>query len=121
MEKKERKSPKHYDVIIAGAGIAGTLAASRLHHTSPKTTIALIDQNPSIGGKLRSTIWKNQQFSYGMETLSKKLFEFLKNFLYLFSWNAPPTTTDPPGHLNLSLSPLPRGAPASHFQSQRLQ
>ena len=85
MEKETAKSPQYYDIIIAGAGIAATLAAKRIQHSSPDASVALIDKNPYICGKTRPTIWQKQQFSYGMETLSEQLFEFLKN-----SWSSFP-------------------------------
>ena len=63
MEKETAKSPQYYDIIIAGAGIAATLAAKRIQHSSPDASVALIDKNPYICGKTRPTIWQKQQFS----------------------------------------------------------
>ena len=83
--KNKQIVPRNFDVIIAGAGVAGVLTANRISHASQKTTVALLDLHPSIGGKLRSTEWSNKHFSCGMETISSKLFEFIKN-----SWSSSP-------------------------------
>ncbi len=65
-----------YDVIIAGAGPAGVLAAARLKATTPELRVLLIEKDPWLGGRLRSSSTRAGAWSYGLNTISHKLFDF---------------------------------------------
>jgi|GEM_PF-986918 len=46
---------QHFDIIIAGAGISGSLAAARLADLNPNLKILLLEKDLSPGGRLRSS------------------------------------------------------------------
>ncbi len=64
-----------FDIIIAGGGLAGTLAAARLARLSPEKKIALLEKEPELGGRLRATSLENKVFGYGLNAISDPLFE----------------------------------------------
>jgi hypothetical protein len=66
-----------YDVLIAGAGVAGVLLATRLRNESPDLRIALIEKEPLPGGRLRSSDPGQGFWSYGLNFVSPTLFQNL--------------------------------------------
>jgi glycine/D-amino acid oxidase-like deaminating enzyme len=68
--------PAPFDVIVAGGGIAGVLAAARLAVTRPELKIALLERESFLGGRARSTDGERHSYGYGLNAVSTKLFEF---------------------------------------------
>ncbi len=73
---------KQYDVVIVGAGVAGLKAASVLAKYDLK--IAIIDENPSLGGQYLRTLPENfkdrlLKFKTAVKKEGLKLIEGLKN------------------------------------------
>ena len=75
-----------FDVIIAGGGPAGILAAARLAAARPGIKIALVEREPRLGGRLRTggnaagvkdaDDTAALSFSYGLNGISDALFGF---------------------------------------------
>jgi glycine/D-amino acid oxidase-like deaminating enzyme len=66
---------KIYDVIVAGGGVAGTLAAARLAAAHPGRRILLLEREAQLGGRLRTTSGARGSHGYGMNALSDALYE----------------------------------------------
>jgi glycine/D-amino acid oxidase-like deaminating enzyme len=69
-----------WDVIVAGAGLAGVLTAVRLADARPGARILLIDRETAPGGRLRvggtSGGTSPDRWGYGLNGLSKELYDF---------------------------------------------
>lgn len=75
-EQSEQDAPRSFDVVIAGGGVTGLLAASRLSQANPQLKIALIEKEGELGGRLRSTAAPTGPFSYGLNAISPTLYDF---------------------------------------------
>ncbi len=64
-----------FDIVIAGGGLAGALTAARLAATHPGLKIALLEKEPELGGRLRSTAPEKRLYGYGLNAISDPLFE----------------------------------------------
>ncbi len=65
-----------YDIAIAGGGLAGVLAAARLHEKHPDCSILLIDKNSALGGRLRGSDPASRRYSYGLQGITPELFHY---------------------------------------------
>lgn len=73
---KAPAEPQSFDVIVAGGGIAGVLAAARLAAGRPELKIALLEKEAFLGGRARSTDGERQSYGYGLNAVSSRLYEF---------------------------------------------
>ena len=64
-----------YDVIIAGGGLAGILAAVKLHQAQPDLSILLLEKEAQLGGRLRRQDVANNQWNYGFYAIHAALFD----------------------------------------------
>jgi predicted NAD/FAD-dependent oxidoreductase len=67
---------KAYDIIVAGGGAAGVLAAARLATANPKLKIIVLEKEAHLGGRLKSTTATERTYGYGLNAVSDQLFEF---------------------------------------------
>lgn len=67
-----------YDLIIVGAGISGSLVAHNTHKSMPHWKILLLEKEACLGGRLRQTQSQQGIWSYGLNTVSPDLSEFLE-------------------------------------------
>src|SRR5689334_13045444 len=81
MEGQANEEVKAYDLLIAGAGMAGVLAAARLSQAYPKAKIALIDKSPAPGGRLRSSQRVPGEWNSGLAAISPELYDYVSNTL----------------------------------------
>lgn len=65
-----------YDIAVAGGGLAGVLAVARLHEKYPDCTILLLEKNPSLGGRLRSSDTESRRYSCGLQAITPELFHY---------------------------------------------
>lgn len=65
-----------YDIIIAGGGPAGVLAATRLSAQDPSLSILLVEKESDIGGRLRTTSPEKHRWAYGLNRVSDRLKDF---------------------------------------------
>lgn len=86
---------KVYDVIIAGAGVAGVLAAARISQDCPRAQVLLLEQRPELGGRLRSSHSVQQEWTSGLCAVSKVLYDFINLIL-----KENPTSEDLPTVIN---------------------
>lgn len=78
----EQNAPQtDFDVVIAGGGAAGVLAAARLALSRPAGRIALLEKDPTLGGRLRGTDRAAQVHGYGLDAASDGLYEFWRQTL----------------------------------------
>ena len=70
-------------VIIAGAGIAGVLAANRLCQTLEHANILIIDKSPFPGGRIQAVNHSEQIWGGGLSYLSKQLIEYIQHSITL--------------------------------------
>jgi len=70
-----------HDVIVAGAGCSGVIAASRLHGLAPDWSIALVDKEVRPGGRLLSSSRHENVWTLGLNTMSQDLCEWLDQAL----------------------------------------
>lgn len=70
------QTSKQYDVIIAGGGVSGVLAAARLAYARPDLTIAILEREASLGGRLRAAVAGERSIGYGLNGISDALFEY---------------------------------------------
>jgi hypothetical protein len=68
-----------YDVVVAGAGIVGCLAAARLYAGNPDLKILILEKDQQPGGRLRATNETTRRWSCGLDEVTPDLFEFIKN------------------------------------------
>ena len=77
-----------FDIIVAGAGMSGSLMASRIHQQHPEWKILLLEKESKPGGRLRGTTRADGMWSYGLDSVSDELFDFLQQ-----SMKVDPTTS----------------------------
>lgn len=70
-----------YDVIVAGAGLAGLLTCLRLKAIKPEQTLCLIETNQKPGGRLVNSDDKNLSWPSGLVSISKELLDFFSHTL----------------------------------------
>lgn len=70
-----------YDIIIAGAGLAGILSLTRLRQIHPKAKILLLEKEEHIGGRLRIEDGKENPGAGGLHYVSKDLYDFMQKTL----------------------------------------
>ena len=80
---------EEFDIIVAGGGISGCLAARRLHERFPDKRIVLIERDQIVGGRLRSTDLERRVWGYGLGSISQTLYEFIEK-----SWRSQPSDVD---------------------------
>lgn len=71
----KQQAEQVFDIIIAGGGLAGTLAAARLAKLAPGKKIALLEKDPALGGRLKATSLEDKIYGYGLNAISDPLFE----------------------------------------------
>jgi glycine/D-amino acid oxidase-like deaminating enzyme len=74
MNTQEQSS--HYDVVVAGGGLAGILAVAKVNQINPTARIALVDRNAALGGRCKSSVEEASEWSFGLGALSQELFEY---------------------------------------------
>lgn len=72
---------KSFDVIVAGGGLSGLLAAARLVASKPGTKVAVFEREAVLGGRLRGTVSEQRLYSYGLNSLSDPLYDLLDQTL----------------------------------------
>ena len=65
-----------FDAIIAGGGLSGLLAAARLALMHPEGRFLLLEKEPVLGGRLRTTNTENRLYGYGLNALSERLYDY---------------------------------------------
>lgn len=66
-----------YDIIIAGGGLAGCVAASRLVRDHPEKSILITEKEVQLGGRLKSTNSGVGSWAYGLNGRSQDLVDYL--------------------------------------------
>jgi len=66
---------KAFDVIVAGGGAAGLLAAARLAAALPGRRIAVLEREAVLGGRLRASSPERRVHSYGLGAVTDALFD----------------------------------------------
>ena len=69
----------HYDIIIAGAGIAGTLAVNRLFQTLDGVKILILEKGQKAGGRALSYEGSNDFWGYGLNFLSTEVLDYISH------------------------------------------
>ena len=69
------------DVIIAGSGLAGLLALSRLSREKPDWTFTLLEREPWHGGRMRPSLESEGSRSCGLQSASSELYDFVMGTL----------------------------------------
>lgn len=64
------------DVIIAGSGMAGLLALSRLSREKPEWNFIVVEREPWHGGRMRPSLQAEGSRSCGLQTASTDLYQF---------------------------------------------
>ena len=67
-----------FDIIVAGAGITGILAANRLSQSLPDAKVLLLDKAPRPGGRALSPNGKDD-WGYGLNFVSEKVLNFIEH------------------------------------------
>ncbi len=70
-----------YDIVIAGAGLAGLLAATRFRQIHPTARILLIEKEAQAGGRLHTPTAGESLGVGGMHYISQDLLEFINRTL----------------------------------------
>lgn len=70
-----------YDAVVAGGGLSGILAVARLALMNPQGRYLLLEKEPVLGGRLRTSNPDQRLFGYGLNALSERLFEYLSRSL----------------------------------------
>jgi predicted NAD/FAD-dependent oxidoreductase len=78
-----------FDVIIAGGGPAGVLAAARLSEANPQLRIVILEKENTLGGRLKVSSAASKQHSYGLNAASDQLFDFWNQTLKSLDADAP--------------------------------
>lgn len=65
-----------YDVIIAGGGFAGVLAAVRICEQKPEYKVLIVEKDEEIGGRLKSTGVIKNRWSCGLNRITQDMYEF---------------------------------------------
>ncbi len=71
------------DVIIAGSGLAGLLALSRLSREKPDWTFTLLEREPWHGGRMRPSLQEEGSRSCGLQSGTQELYQFVLESLGL--------------------------------------
>lgn len=77
METSTEKE-QSFDIIVAGAGITGILAANRLCQTLPDSKVLLLDKAPRPGGRALSPSG-DEDWGYGLNFVSQKVLSFIEH------------------------------------------
>lgn len=72
---------KAYDIIVAGGGAAGVLAAARIALANPELKIVVLEKESNLGGRLKSTSASEKVYGYGLNAVSDPLFDFWSELL----------------------------------------
>src|SRR5687768_10806412 len=72
---------EEHDVIVVGGGMAGVLAAVRLHMARPQDRILLLEKETQLGGRARSQGDDGRTFGYGLNAISEDLYHFIERTL----------------------------------------
>lgn len=72
---------KAYDIIVAGGGAAGVLAAARMALVNPELKILVLEKESHLGGRLKSTAASERVYGYGLNAVSPQLFTFWNDVL----------------------------------------
>ena len=67
-----------FDIIVAGAGVTGILAANRLCQSLPDAKVLLLDKAPRPGGRAMSPKGEDD-WGYGLNFVSKKVLNFIEH------------------------------------------
>lgn len=70
-----------YDVVIAGGGTAGVILANRIKAQNPNASILVAEKESALGGRVRSIDSEHSHWNYGLNSISKKLYDFLNQTL----------------------------------------
>lgn len=68
---------KRFDAIIVGAGLSGVVLATRLAQQHPDKKFALLERQPSVGGRLRTTNVDDMRWGYGLGVVSEAIYRYL--------------------------------------------
>lgn len=80
-DKLSESKMEAYDIVIVGGGISGLLACARLAKQTPQRSIAVVEQLPFLGGRLRSSNPEKSQWSCGLRQVSQGLLNFWSQVL----------------------------------------
>ncbi|MEN9834472.1 MAG: dependent oxidoreductase, partial [Pseudomonadota bacterium] len=64
-----------YDVIVAGGGISGVMAAAKIAAANPNAKVLLIEKEAALGGRLRQSTAELPRPGYGLSAVSDALYE----------------------------------------------
>ncbi len=70
-----------YDVIVAGGGISGVMAAAKIAALNPNARILLIEKEAALGGRLRQSTAEQPRPGYGLSAVSDQLFDSWQDIL----------------------------------------
>ncbi len=87
-----------FDIIIAGGGLAGILAAKRISQAHPTARIALLEKEPHLGGRA-ITGGVSEKYGYGLLGVTPRLYEFWNQAL-----KSDPEAEDLPALMNTRIS-----------------
>lgn len=88
-DSTESASVQHFDIVVAGGGIAGLLTSLSMARQNPDLNVALVEKEPYLGGRLRShsTIIEDEAderrrdvFGYGLNHVSKSVKDYWTEF-----------------------------------------
>ena len=77
--REECMEDVEFDIIVAGAGLAGTLAANRLFQTLKGVKILVLEKDRNPGGRILSYSTSDESWGYGLNFLSARLLEFISH------------------------------------------
>lgn len=66
-----------YDVLIAGGGMSGVLAASQLLEEHKDWKVAIVDKESRLGGRLASLNPEYGSWGYGLNRISSEIYKLL--------------------------------------------
>jgi glycine/D-amino acid oxidase-like deaminating enzyme len=67
---------KNLDIVVAGGGLAGVLAAAKLKDMHPDRSIAVFEKEAVPGGRLSKVDLSAETWSFGLNYISRPLFDF---------------------------------------------